>query len=619
MFQNRTLYSALLIALASAGAVLLGCTKTPLAPLGRLDLQSVSPQDVRVNFCTDPAYQQKQYLKTIIILDHSGSNQENYLMSADGSGAPALVNGDIVINKTYATDPTGQTRYGTVNTPGTLLNYLYNLPPNSPTDPTRFFALVDFNGSANTYPSNSSGFTSDIAGFYNYVQKDATASGGVPADSGSTSYISALQKAYTIIENDIQSEKNCAALTVGSASPGSWCPQPGVATASSYVIVFMSDGSPITSITGVGVNGQGQIVVTGPISITKEPTSQILGEVQTIASLTSNKKYVAGVNLFTIYYYHPGNVDQSGQQLLAQMAKVGNGIAYNALSGSNINYAQFEPPTKLIKDQLADVFVTNDSVRWWTDGKLHLDSDSDGLPDDVEKAWGSDPNNTETQGNGISDYVRYVISSGAACKNKNAQGICIDPAIDYRSGACSGVKTISLPNGGYTYVSSDPDGLNDCEKILLNDAGGIGVPDSNSDSIPDWLEFVNGLPFQIGTNPTINTPDASGYSDYEKIKLSLPVNVPASELINFTPAQYNVTMVSTNQTQDCYTLTVNNLPSIGDTNTVRVDVVETSPLLQDSYLYRVGKKSFSPGNPHLIFNDWNDPSERAAGTWQVWP
>ena len=620
MQSKRGLYTACLGIVASTCAVIFGCSKaTPLDPLGHIDLQSIPTNNVQVNFCTDPAYQQKQYLKTIIILDHSGSNQENYLMSADGSGAPALVNGSIVISPTYATDPTGQTRYGTVNTPGTLLNYLYNLPPNNPADPTRFFALIDFNGSATTYPANAAGFTSDIAGFYNHVQSDATASGGVPNDSGSTSYMSALQNAYNIIENDIQSEKNCAALSLGSASPGSWCPTPGVATASSYVIVFMSDGSPITSIQGVGMDSSGQIVTTGPISITKEPSSEILGEVQTIASLTSEKQYVAGVNMFTIYYYHPGNVDLSGQQLLAQMAKVGNGIGYDALSGSNINYAQFQPPTKLIKYTLSDVFVTNASVRWWTDGKLHADSDSDGLPDDVEKAWGSDPNNPDTQGNGVSDYVRYLLTNSAPCAHKNSQGICTDTPVDYATGACSGIKTIPLASGGYTFVSSDPDGLNDCEKLLLNDAGGIGTPDSNSDGIPDWLEFINGVPFQIGTSAALDTPDASGYTVYQKIKFSLPVQVPPSELATYKPDQYNMTLVSSTPTQDCYNLTVTGLPTIGSGNTVRVDVIETSPLLQNSYLYRVGKKAFVSTNSTLVFSDWNNPAEQAAGTWKVWP
>src|ERR1700749_314092 len=84
-----------------------GCTKTDkLTALGQVFDSPVPVQQVNVNFCSDPAITPKQYLKTIIVLDHSGSNKDNYQMNSDGSGAPALVNGTIVANATYATDPT---------------------------------------------------------------------------------------------------------------------------------------------------------------------------------------------------------------------------------------------------------------------------------------------------------------------------------------------------------------------------------------------------------------------------------------------------------------------------------------------------------------------------------
>jgi hypothetical protein len=587
-----------------------------LNPLNQVVVSSVTPDGVNVNFCTDPAYDQKQYLKTIVILDHSGSNQENYQMAADGSGAPALVNGTIVINSSYATDPTGQTRYGTVNTPGTLLNYLSTLPANSPTDPTRFFALIDFNDQATTYPANAAGFTSDTAAFYNYVLQDSTSGTNKPTDGGSTSYLSALAKAYSIMSSDIQSAQKCAALGVGSASPGSWCPVPGKPNTSSYVIVFMSDGSPITNISGVGTDANGNIVVTGAITITKESSTDILGEVGAITALASNAQYVSSINLFTIYYYAPGNVDLSGQTLLANMAKAGNGIAYNALSGSNIDYSQFQPPAKRIKYTLSDIFVSNASVTWWTDAQMHLDTDMDGLPDDVETAWGSNPLKASSDNNGVSDLVKYRLTNAQACTHKNAQGLCADAVVNYASGQCSGIKT-KMVNGVLTFTSSDPDGLNDCEKFLLGDVGGIGNPDSNDDSIPDWLEFINALPFQVGTVPSINTISQDGYSLYQKIKLSLPLNVSVSQMLNYTPATYALAQVSTSANQDCYNLQVNGLPKIGDGNTVRVDVIEKSDMLPENPLYRIGKKQFAPGSSAIQFADWNNSAEQALGTWQV--
>ena len=611
-------------ALPVLGVLSIGASAcSPTSALQRLEtkyFQIASPNGVTVNFCTDPATEQKIVQKMVIILDHSGSNTENYQMAADGSGAPALVNGGIVINRSLATDPTGHTRYGDINTNGTLLNYLYNLPANDPANPQRYFALVDFNNQATTYPPSNGGFTADVKDFYNHVLQDA---GGLypanspPNDGNATSYLSALASTYSIINGDVQSAKACAALPKGSASPGSWCPNPGVEVTSYYTIVFMSDGSPITAIGGVGIQN-GTIVVTGPITITKEPANEILGQIGSLMSLSSETRYVAGMNLFTIYYYVPGNVDNSGQKLLADMATVGHGISYNALSGTNINYANFLPSSKHLKYTLADVFVTNSSVVMGNDGLAHLDSDRDGIPDDMEAQLGLDPNQTDTFGIGISDSVLYSLNGKKPCAKKNAKGICADPLPSLA--ACGSLKTSSVPGrpGAVSYPSSDPNGLNDCEKLVLNDNGGINNPDSNGDFIPDWLEFINGVSFQVGTAPAITSPGLDGLSIYQKIKTSLPVGIPAYQLLNNKPSVYDSTLVSSNDVQDCYKVVVNNLPTSGPQNTVRVDVILKNELLQGQIRYKRAQKQFPLGSYVLDFNDWNDAGEIAAGTWQEW-
>jgi hypothetical protein len=579
------------------------------------------PKGVSMDFCTDPPTPQKFNLKMVVILDHSGSNKQNYLMSADGSGSPALVNGAPVIKFDYATDPLGKTRYGDVNTPGTLLNYLYNTPVNDPKNPSRFYALIDFGNQASTYPPNSSGFTADVEGFYRYVQADAQGQnpdGLAPADSGSTSYLSALNSTYNIINNDIQAAQACAGKSP-TEPPTSACPNPGVQVTSSYVIVFMSDGSPIIQIQIVGTDASGNVVATGNVVITKEPTGQILNQVAAIVGLGANSRYVAGINLFTIYYYYPGNVDLSGQSILANMATVGNGIAYNALSNSNIDYSRFTPPAKLISYSLSDIFVTNSSLSWWTDGKLYADTDRDGLPDVIETQWGSDPTRADTDGNGVSDLVEYRIRNGAACGQKNAAGLCLDPAVNYATGACAGVSRTFEANGRIKFRASDPNGLNDCEKILLKNGSGINNPDSNGDFIPDWLEFKNGLSFQVGSLSAVNSFGLDGMSFYHKIKSSLPVSLSIDQLNHFPSTTYNLARVTSPPNQDCYRLDVDNLPTLGDGNTVRVDVMMKSDLEPDRYLYRVGEKAFSAGSKALHFGDWNDAGEANLGTWKRWP
>ena len=608
--MGRNLRRAGLATLLSTLALtaLAGCGKSDLLQkLNQFSEAISSPTQIKFAFCTDPAYAQKQYLKTIIILDHSGSNQQNYLMAADGSGAPQLVAGVPVINASYATDPLGYTRYGQTTTPGTLLNYLNGLPANDVQDPTKFFALIDFSNSATTYPPSSAGFTSNIGDFYTHVLADSKVSGTAPADGGSTDYLGALTAAYHIMTADIQAAQTCAALPLGSASPGAWCPTPGKQIASSYVIVFMSDGSPITNLSGIGVDANGNIVVTGQIGVTKEATTDILAQVSTIAALTSNAAFVTAVNLFTIYYYAPGNIDLGGQTLLANMARAGNGISYNALSGSNIDYSQFQPPAKRIKYKLSDVFVTNGSVTWWTDNALHPDTDRDGLPDDVEVAWGSDPKKADSDNNGVSDFVEYQLAHGAA---RTA-------TVNYAGAACSSIAHQTV-NGAVVFKQSDPDGLNDCEKTLLSNVSGIGNADSNGDLIADFLEFKAGLPFQTSSLPSISVRDQDGLTIYQKIKWSLPINVPSTQLLSFTPAKYDLRLLTSDANQDCYNLNVSNLPRLNANDMVRIDVFENSELLQTPPLYRVGQKSFA-GSDAVSFADWKDPAEIAAKTWSVPP
>lgn len=581
-----------------------GCSKTdPLQPLQQFTEQSVTPNQVALNFCTDPAYEQKQYLKTIIILDHSGSNQMNYKMATDGTGAPDLGPSGKTppqILASLGTDPSGDTRYGSLTKPKSLINYLANLPANDPVDPTKFFALIDFEGDPGSqvvFPANST-FTPNIPAFSTYVQQDkvkdkSKVATGTPTDLGSTDYTDALVTARRIITADIDAATRCAA---GAPQGGDFCPVPGRQVASSYVIVFMSDGSPITAINGISRDSNGNLVV-GNVSLVKQLASDIIGDVDALTSLTANSRFVTSVNLFTIYYFVSGNVDNSGQALLSNMAKAGNGIAYSIASGSTIDYNQFQPPKKRIKYTLADVFVTNASVTWWTDGQLHRDTDMDGLPDDVELTFGSNPNNPSSDGSGISDFVRYQLSQ--------------NPAVNY--GALLGLC------GGDTRTASDPNGLNNCEKRLLGDKDGVGIPDSNGDLIPDWLEFKNGLPFQVTTAPAINVRDQDGFTIYQKIKWSLPVTVPSNQILSYTPATYDLNLVSTSDIQDCYRLNVSNLPTLGPTDTVRVDLIEKSELLGNQDLYRVGKKKFTAGSLNVNFKDWNDPGEIATGTWSKWP
>jgi hypothetical protein len=606
-----------------------GCDRASLQSLQKAVIPSPLPTEdlIQVNFCTDPAQPVNSKLKYLIILDHSGSNQSNYQMSPDGTGAPLLdASGLPIVSAKYATDPTGRTRYGNVNAPGTLLNFLSTAPANDPANPTRFYSLIGFNSTATSFPADGT-FTSDAQSLYGELAKES-ANNTVTLDDGNTSYISALTAAYNTIHGDVVLAQNCAQLPVSSASPGSWCPKPGVQASSSYIIVFMSDGAPITKISGIGLKN-GVIVSTGPLVITRESNNNILGQVASLTALQANTAYVDSVNLFTVYYYSEGNIDTAGQSLLNQMAQTGNGVSYSTLTNTNIDYSRFTPPGKLVKSTLSDIFVTNASTVWWKDGQLHLDSDMDGLPDDIEKTLGTDAFNTDSDGNGVSDFVEYQLN-GKPCNALDVSGRCTAiGAINYLSKLCAGIsyQTLATPinpnarplNNAIQFKSSDPSGLNDCEKKLLGDVGGIDNPDSNGDLIPDWLEFKNGVAFQLGSGSAATVLDTDNYSLYQKIKLSLPASIPYGQILNPLPTTYKLNQVSTAPVQDCYHLSIGKMQTIGSGNTIRVDVLMTNPLVQNSLIYRVAKKTLSGSTKSLQINDWKDPIEKGLGTWSSWP
>ncbi len=569
-------------ALVLASAAILGCSKEKLDPLTREFLTVPVDNYVQVNFCTDPAQEVRSKLKYVIILDRSGSNQRNIKL-IESTGMPDLSTGGLDYQAAYATDPTKFQRYGDRATPGTFINFLANMPPNDPLDPQIYFKLILFSDMPDmSIPANNS-FTSDIPQFLIDVE-NAKANIG---DNGSTNYLATLQTTFNAIQSDINQARMCANLSV-TAPPSAICPRPGVHVSSSYVIVYMSDGAPVMNIN----------VTTNPITVDRQSSREVLGQVASIMGLQSNTRYVDSINMFTVYYYNPINPDRTAQALLADMATVGNGVTYNITGGQLIDYRRFSPPSKWIKFTLADIFVTNDNVAFDTANGLPLrDTDMDGLPDSQEASLGSNAGNRDSDGDGVSDFVEYQLTGNPR-----------SPAINTGNPACAGLTG-----------SSDPNGLTDCEKALLSDRGGVALPDSNGDLVPDWLEFKNLVPFQMGTNSAQNTQDSDGISYYRKIKTSLPARIPYYRLQSPQPSRYDLNMLSSTETQDCYNLKVRDLPTVGVNNQVRVDVILKSQLLQDRYLYRVGTKSFSGGSLQLNFDDWNNPAEIAAGTWRRWP
>ncbi len=564
-------------------SVVLGLTacnqNLPLDHLSQKLTSEIPSLNIEADFCTTPDYEKETHLKMVVVLDKSGSNVENYEMAPDGM--PLVVGGSINISPEFATDPTGEMRYGRASDPGTFLNYLDQLEQD-PLDPRHHFALVEFSTRASTYPLGAQGFTSDIEDFKNEIQHRAEQNGGTPNDEGSTNYLDALDSVYSIVSNDIQMNKDCARKDPSSA-PTAHCPRPGEVVAPSYVVVFMSDGSPVIEIRGVGVDRDtGEIIVRGRIEIVKQSSVDILAKTAAIQALGSDRKFVESINLFTIYYHHPTNIEIPAGELLAEMADVGEGIFYDVATGESIDYNRFEPPKKLVREELEEVYVTNQSVVWWEDGQLYPDTDHDGLPDYIERQVGLNPERASSLGDGIGDLVRY-----RAVLPRNLS------ASDIRN-LCTSVP-IQFVGGQSTYRASDISGLNDCEKILLNNSAGIGLADSNFDLIPDGLQFRNNVAFQVGTTPAIHQILNDGLTLAYKMSHSLPTAVPFNKLRGVKPSKYFLNRTkSTAEEGTCYNLKVTDLPFLGGENRIRLDLVLKNELERENYIYRATEQVLPP-------------------------
>jgi hypothetical protein len=610
----------------SCAFCLTACQKND--PLDKL--RTVSPatavQQVNLSFCTDPPVDAKFAQKMIIVLDHSTSNKTSFALNPDGSYKFAVpVGGTIplpVMGPEYGTDPKGIFRYGDINTEGTLLNFLNQellaqQLPLATRPPAKYFALVNFATDAEPYPSNFQ-FTSDIVAFNAQVTADSKANQqpeGGPIDDGYTRYVTdydpatqdthsgALDTVYRFIYDDIQLAKACDDLPKGSQSPGSWCPVPGATVASTYSIVMITDGAPVVALsldtTTFDKNGN------PVISATRQDNNAIIAEIDVINDLEETwRKYVAGINLNTVYYYtNEAYRDSSAEALLTSVAAEGNGNSYSAsiTAADRIDYSRFVPLKKQINYNLATVFVTNASSTWWTDGNLYPDGDADGLPDFVDPY----PTQYYGNGNGISDLVVFKLGGSP------------------NMGLCGGLtRTGGLGN---PYIATDPNGMNDCEKRLLSSAQFPAVkddPDSNSDKIPDWLEFKNHLLFQDGTSPGDTDPFLEGLTYLERIQSSLPLKKSTTQISKPQPTIYDVTnYYNPTNGQTCYNYGVRDLPRFSATDKIRVDIVmSNTSVLQDTFIYRAVEKSFTPGVETLYFTDWKsnpllDPTQK----WGKWP
>lgn len=133
-----------------------------------------------------------------------------------------------------------------------------------------------------------------------------------------------------------------------------------------------------------------------------------------------------------------------------------------------------------------------------------LDSDSDGIIDELEEAYGSDKFNPRSAVNGVLDGVCKIIGSKSQCQTRKQQIACNAIAINKFN-------------------------MSDCDIKMLNLAQSAVQPeltgiDTDNDGLPDYIEIIKGLS-PINNDSYIDY-DVDGFSNMQEISMGLDPYTP---------------------------------------------------------------------------------------------
>lgn len=539
--------------LLSSGLLLGACSKEHLQPLQRSSLSTLEYATVDARFCTSAPTVARQKIKYLFLLDKSDSNQPGFpTVSEDVSN----------------TDSNGSRRYAP------LVQFLRNLPA----DPAAasYFSMINFNDNG-YYPKKKTfiqGFDPNEENFESVVVAEWVGVGTTispqPLDRGYTNYVSALQLARNLIKADAQYEAGSIERPI---------------VTSSYRIMFVSDGMPNVP-AGRGASG----IYTQDFTRDIEP---VIAQTLALKNDPVLGSYISEISLGTAYYFTGAQAPEA-VALLQQMADAGNGQFMKFGAGENVMYGALAPPIRSIRNQLVDAFAENMNTVWWDDGRLLLDRDGDGLPDEVEQRSGSDPSAEDSDGNGVSDYVEYRLT-GKPCQDS----ACGRSARNNYS-VCDGFKPSVEASERVTFPDTDGDGLNDCEEFLLkSDSKKF---DSNDDFIPDFTALRNGLAFIPGTSGALAQPQGDGISSYLKLKLGLPTTMAASKVLDYQRRATALDRVTADAGKECYHLRIDPLAVLGADNRIRVTLIENARVISDKPVMRIAEKSFAR-EPLVTFSE----------------
>jgi hypothetical protein len=394
-------------------------------------------------------------------------------------------------------------------------------------DPGVEFAIARFGSAKQVLTRNRDG----VEGFTNDIKELVTSLAGVNNGGSVTDYEGAMSMVFNTLSRDMadMQKKNAAAVA-----------------RSKYVVIFLSDGQPDPRVNdendwkGVPSDLQNDLLPpgsckstgTGYVCDTESITAynvdtRILRRVKEVMGLKTIY-HVGDIKMHTAYVagQTPSWLQDQATYLLKQMSLVGQGTFRNFVNGEEINFLHVDFSSLRRVFRLKNFIVTNLNARP-AGGTLFVDSDGDGIDDQLEFDAGMDSTKYDTDGDGFSDTVEYFFRASGWDPLNPADADCPLEGND-------------LDGDGFP-DDTDGDGLLDCEERFLGTSKDLF--DTDADGIPDGIEV------KFGTNPAVNDVDDDidfdGMPNGDEIRLHTDPRTDDSAHRSRMSYRYNVRQVGT--------------------------------------------------------------------------
>ena len=443
------------------GAVLLvACTDRRLQPVDDITVEVVDNLlEIEGEVCTDPPEATDFPVKILFIIDGSGSMQ-----FVDAPNRRSLAVEETILR--LRANPSVSFAIIRFNESDTVLT-----APNAQITAGDPFG-VDL----------TAAFTRDPTILQNAVQV------GLRVATSVTDYQGALSAAFSLLSQDM----------LQSA--------PAQLARTKYVVLFLSDGDPFPACcsdesVAAGVcerDNRHIFFCTDPDAIRQRDDQlpflnggedynqqyQIFGAVQDIVDLAADFQ-VGELRLHTAFLFDPSLVGQVdpvtgcfsigdvnfvcpdlARPLLQGMANLGDGVFRDFSQAEEIDFLGFDLTNIRRENAMKNLILTNPNLRPGANGVLALDSDGDGLSDDLEFENGLSRTNGDSDGDGYGDALEWY-------RRRNG----LDPT-EVNTGCEDDEDRADI----------DADGLRRCEEILLRTS--TELFDTDADGVPDGLEVV---------------------------------------------------------------------------------------------------------------------------------